>query len=209
MIVADGEFIIATTPKCGTYSWRSFANIVPGMRQVLPLHTMDVPDELAGLTRYINVRDPYDRLVSIWTYLRISETQYGHRVVKDMSFKQFLYWFAEQKSMADDAEWRMGKSPWTWTKTQSQSMDRLSGGIVPVTPLKLEEIDESVRLLVERHNLVIPDGKLRKGMFHGNRTEQHRKPFAWTIETIALAKNSCGAGEDAKRFGYKTPAVSR
>lgn len=96
MIVHD-DFIIASSTKSGTHSCMALANATPGMKYIRTNHMMVVPEEHAHKDRLYLVRNPYDRLLSIYHHIYRKYTEWGHRYIKYMDFNQFLDWFLDQR----------------------------------------------------------------------------------------------------------------
>lgn len=109
--------------------------------------------EWGDATRYLFVRNPYTRYMSIYTYLKApaNYSQWGARQVQGnqwaghdsakrlkrepMSFETFLFWLVDQRKSAMNAgmtmrrgDLRFGKayrSPWVWTDSLSFALNTL------------------------------------------------------------------------------------
>lgn len=200
MILGPG-FVIATPTKCGTHSYEALANRTPGMEMIRPQHCMDVPEERRADDIFMAVRDPYDRLVSMWTFICHSpnKTQWGGKLMAGSTFRQFLTWFVREQALADERVWRMGRSPWTWTKSLSQCYERLTETADrALGALQIEDADANLDWLVRVYG-IRPN---RETMYHSNRADKWRPKYSWNNSTIALA-NEAGAAADAELFGYE------
>lgn len=209
-MIVGTDFVIATPPKCGTHSYEALSKIVPGMAMIRPQHLMIVPEEHADKLRYICVRDPYDRLVSMWTFICHSSnrTQWGAKIVRGYDFDEWLTFYINGQAEAEERPWQQGRSPWTWTKTLTQCAGSVvlatpgKGARLPTIPLKLEEADDALARLVKRHGLVLPPHRTGKGLYDANNNKKFRQPFRWSKKIIALC-NLAGAKGDAEMFGYE------
>ena len=130
MIVShDGEFLIGTPTKCGTHTLEAVAKRAErrGLGSQLCIagpiapdtsrrqHHMYVPAEWAQYRRLLLVRNPYDRAVSLYEWLRDPAwyTQWGAKYVQRgehpnaepgdprpaMNFNQFANWFRNTKQI--------------------------------------------------------------------------------------------------------------
>ena len=127
MIIShDGEFLIGTPTKCGTHTLEAVAKRAErrGLGSQLCIagpiapdtsrrqHHMYVPKEWAHYRRLLLVRNPYDRAVSLYEWLRDPAwyTQWGAKYVQRgehpkvdgdsrpaMNFNEFVTWLREQK----------------------------------------------------------------------------------------------------------------
>lgn len=198
MIVGPG-FVIGTPTKCGTHSWEALAKAVPSMDLIRPQHLMDPPDEYKQYDRYIIVRDPYERLVSMWSFICHSpnRTQWGAKETRGMSLTDWLRWFLPRQREASERTWQF-RSPWVWTKTMSECADRLRVGNLF---LRIEEADEDMRAMIKEYRLEVPERRQREGMYHSNRADMHR-PYYRMSGSVLDMMNEAGAHDDALRFGY-------
>lgn len=207
MIVHD-QFVIATPTKCGTYSWEALARAVPGMDVIRPLHLMQVPRSQINGEVFLCVRDPYDRLASVFTFIFHSpnRSQWGHLELDDPTFVEFLRWFKDQKQRADSLEWKQGRSPWVYTKSLTQCARSLAesvgvmGHLGVVQPIYLEDADEEMKWLQEEFRLVVPERRRKEGMYKQNTNLKWRPKIKWTKTERSLADDIWG--EDAVTFGY-------
>jgi hypothetical protein len=126
MLVSEiHDFIIFTPTKTGTFSWEAAMRKYPAEVQwVKPRHKLTPPVWMsAPETRYMLVRNPYSRLVSVWWYLGYignSKSQWGHRYVMHQNFSQFLPWFEAQRELVEHRLWIQGRAPHMWTKSLTQ-----------------------------------------------------------------------------------------
>ena len=104
--------------------------------------------EWGEVQRYLFVRNPYTRYMSVYTYLSApaNYSQWGAREIQGnewgghdkskmlkrpkMDFETFLYWLADQrakkpKNRGELTEGRAYRSPWVWTDSLSFSLDAL------------------------------------------------------------------------------------
>lgn len=69
MIVKNGHWVIVTPTKCGTYTVEALTEKV-GAWHTDPRHTPDVPLQFSDLPCYMMRRDPYERWVSMYWFMR-------------------------------------------------------------------------------------------------------------------------------------------
>lgn len=198
MIVGDG-FVIATPTKCGTHSWEALARAVPSMELIRPQHLMVVPEEYEDHDRYIVVRDPYERLISMWSFIchSTNRTQWGAKETRGMGLNEWLHWFLPRQAAADEQGWQF-RSPWVWTKTLLQCKKAMLSG---TWPLKIEEADKDMLWIAELYGIGLPGRRAEEGMYHSNRADMHRPKYRLT-PGILLMMNQAGAAKDARAFGY-------
>lgn len=146
MIVSDRhKFLIATPTKTGAQSLRAMAETwvrrggdPSQLRQHWPLeHRMSIPEGSEDYARWIVVRDPYRRLVSMYNYLRRPGyyQQWEHEAAAARTFTDWLAWYAEQRDRYDTAEWpekriTSGRIPYMWTDTY-RTLHSIIAGRVP------------------------------------------------------------------------------
>jgi len=182
------------------------------MDLIRPLHLMEVPEEYAKKhDRFLCVRNPYQRLISVWTFIFHSpnRTQWGHLELDSPTLDEFLVWFKEKKAWADAHTWEQGRSPWVYTNSLTQNFDRLGEGLRrEVQMLKLEEATGDMRWLASEYRLQLPGRRREEGMYAQNTNKKHRPEFKWTERNIRLATEIWG--EDTATFGYaEDPRRSR
>lgn len=214
MIIGPG-FIIATATKCGTHSWEALAKASPQLEILRPQqHRMIVPEEYADHDRYIAVRDPYDRLRSMWSFIchSTNRTQWGAKTTRGWSFQRWLEeWFLPKQAEAAALPYQ-ARSPWVWTFTLTQNQhlvgcDLTPDGEVPavrkmrhkVLPLKIEHATQEMQRLHDLYGFQMP----RSDMYHSNRADMHMpsRGSAWTSKIIKLC-DEAGARADAIAFRY-------
>lgn len=204
-VIVGKKFIIATPTKCGTYSWEAFGRRTPGLEVIRPLHNMVVPAQHAGKDRYLAVRDPYERLISVWTFIFYSpnRAQWGHRDMDEPTLLQFLRWFKDRKEEADAEQWIQGRSPWVYTKSLTQNLHVLRRNDLAhqaTWPLHLEEADEEMEHLIDNYGL----SRARKegaGMYKQNTNKKWRPSYKWSDTALGLAAE-IWCEEDCFTFGY-------
>lgn len=175
MIVSDKyQFVIACPTKTGTNTLRAVVQKWKrqgGSANVLDLltneqstrHRIAPPPGKEDYTRYIMVRDPAARLVSMYEYLRRKEWEWCAKVILDTEFSQgreaaWLYMLdmiiavRNSEGYFDDGrrKWH-GIRPYMWTDRLSE-MEEYLAGYEPVgnhlawhdssvTALQLEDLD--------------------------------------------------------------------
>jgi len=68
LLSADQRFAIPTATKTGTFSLESSLTKSGTFYQMMPRHAVEVPDSHHGATVLIMLRNPYARLVSMYTW---------------------------------------------------------------------------------------------------------------------------------------------
>lgn len=193
MIIAD-DFILATPARCGTYTAEAIARR-KGWERVRPgLHRMIVPPDFVDLPRRIQVRDPYDRMESIYHYLHDPQnySQWGAKEVSKLSFARFIRWYALwRRDVIEHGRYTARdtfSSPHLWLLSLSENADLLDdGGSVVLEPVRLETLET--------------DLGVEGGLPHRHR-RRNLVASRWTPAMLAIAAEWCGP--DAERFGYPT-----
>lgn len=199
MIAGEG-FIIATPTKCASHSWEALAKAVPELRWVMPQrHRMAPPEGCEDFDRYFCVRDPYERLVSAWSFIchSTNRSQWRAKEVRGMNLRDWLVWFLKQQAWANERPVQI-RAPWHWTMTLRQNLAILGE---PAQPIHTEDVDDWMRILADRYGFTLPERRKQEGMYRSNRAEQHRPAYNLSPAIIGLM-NAAGAGADAERFGY-------
>jgi len=210
-MIVDLEYgsVIATPTKCGTTSIEALARSRGsrlGLTTVRPRqHRMVVPDEYANFRRYMMVRNPYDRLASIYLYLSnpSNYSQWAHWEVVDKTFTQFLYWYVRMRDhyniqlavdpggAAHDDRWY--KSPNLWLVSLGECMQVLQ----PQGLIRLENLEADLK----------ETGRDEWGgkMLHSNRSTNRKKETrAMYGSKQALQKvNQSFLLSDCERLGYE------
>lgn len=106
MIVCDRhKFLIGTPTKTGTNALRSclIERGEIGCYHLLPKHRMDVPPRQQYHFKYLVVRNPYDRLVSMFHYLNKRGGQWGDGHFS--TFKEFIRFHQERRMSKPSVDW--------------------------------------------------------------------------------------------------------
>lgn len=149
MIVHD-KFVIASSTKSGTHSCMSLARATEGMEYIRTNHMMVVPEEHAHKDRLFLVRNPYDRMMSIYHHIVRKYTEWGYRYIKDMDFVEFIPWFLDQRlALLEHPKTDSYGAPGVWIRTAKENWDEFisdshlerSEG-VPCHWFKMEEASE-------------------------------------------------------------------
>lgn len=238
MIVShEGKFVIATPTKCGTTTLEAVAR-----RHVRRLgdegvrtfsvaeadrgdshrrqHRMVPPEGCESYQAYLLVRNPLDRMVSIFEYLRAPQnySQWGARAVqgnawggKDKekmynenpkNFCKFVQWYARQKRIADRDEGRgiaddprSYRSPWVWTDMLWDSLDFLQSNTESkVLLIQLEELWDELDDVLREHGVEGVD----LAPLHSNRStgREHVDPVAYYTYKSDYTAHSLGLGKN-------------
>ena len=205
MIVAHGKFVLATPSKCGTHSFKALANATTGMQWINTMHLMEVPEEYSDLDRILIVRDPYDRLVSIYNFLLHNRSQWGSNAIQGMSFDEFVEWFGGQRGLhLTDPRATSRRAPWLWLWSCSEN-ERI---FLPDTFWHLEDADECLKWLIEEYSLRTKKRDLET-MYRGNTADSYRAGQTWPLSQYYRRKstlrrvNRMWAEADCKLFDYE------
>lgn len=211
MIISNsGQFLIATPTKCGTTTLEELARRHRGgrtprfpdaMRSFAIMDAVDSDDNSRRQHRmcrpagtldfrmYMMIRHPYDRLVSIYEYMRnpANYSKWGAyqvqgnewpgwtrdpSLMQPMTFTRFVIWYAEcrdyyssllmQKRRGDLDSSRAYRSPWIWTDSLRDSWEIAS----PVRCLRLEYLWSDLAAVCRKHGVAM---SLRQSI-HANRS---------------------------------------
>lgn len=235
MIISEAtKTLIATPTKCGTTTLEAVARRSEREGDGAVLRVLDEPDPndtrrrqhrmcpppgKEDWTRLLLVRNPYDRLTSIYEYLRApaNYSQWGARRVQGrewpgergalshppMSFRKFLFWLElEHATLAEDfRDWgasRSYRSPWVWTDTLKDSWRFWSrDGDVEVGLLRLENLWEDLAAW-------LGEGVVNMKPLHSNRSTGRKhadwKDYYKRDEVVSADLLDCAEACDL--FGY-------
>jgi len=138
LISKEHNFAFYHTNKCGGTSISQLLNTL-GVKfeQVGKKHTPIITKDydITGLTVYATIRDPFARIVSMYSYGKDFSQR---KRFKDLSFKDFLY------------DWYFGKNQYIfWPIHEHLFFDgQLPENIVPV---KIEECNSKWPEIIEKH----------------------------------------------------------
>lgn len=241
MITSDNgmrRFVIATPTKCATTSMEAVARRhmrnaeKPDQFRIMDWdhprrqHRMCLPPgdvNWGAADRYLFVRDPFKRYISIYTYLSAPQnySQWGARVIQGeewgghdkrkmldepkMSFKKFLVWLADQRQKADSVpgvrgDLRVGRayrSPWVWTDSLTDSLSFLSSqpgmGSESVGLLRMEQLWDELEWLKDEYRI----RDLSLSPVHANRSTGYGSGGAdpWSKEFWGGIKCTKGMGK--------------
>jgi len=97
------------------------------MEYIRTNHMMVVPEEHAHKDRLFLVRNPYDRLLSIYHHIVRKYTEWGYRYIKNMSFVEFIPWFLDQRAeLIDHPKTNSYGAPGVWIRTAFENWDELT-----------------------------------------------------------------------------------
>lgn len=184
------------------------------MEWINTMHLMVPPPEYALLDRFLITRDPYDRLVSIYNFLRRNRSQWGSDEIQGFTFSQFVTWFArKRKEYMDDPKLTSRRAPWLWLMNCWENWNlmlsvpgRLMPGMTNCLAWKLEEANDLLAMLKDVYE--IPTH--RDTMYRGNTADSVRgeKGSSWKIGKYYSSRktlntvNEMWAAEDCKKFFY-------
>lgn len=88
---------------------------------------MVVPEEHAHKDRLFLVRNPNDRLLSIYLHIVRKYTEWGYRYIKNMEFEEFIPWFLDQRAeLIDHPKTDSYGAPGVWIRTAKENWDELT-----------------------------------------------------------------------------------
>ena len=205
----ENRFIIATPTKCGTTSIEALARSRGkrlGLSTVRPRqHRMVVPEEYVSFRRYMMVRNPYDRLASIYLYLSnpSNYSQWAHWEVVDKTFTQFCYWYIKQREhygiqsacdpggAASDDKWYRSPNLWLVSLGECQRV------LKPHDFIRLENLAEDLK----------STGRDDWGgnMLHSNRSTNRKKETRsmYSSKQALQRVNEAFAFVDCMQLGYE------
>lgn len=188
-----------TPTKCGTHTLEALAKKVTRtdsavLRMIRSQHRTVVPDGMEGYRRYTLTRNPYDRLVSTYSYLHAPQnhSQWGAKLVQDMNFDEFVIWLAKQRETRHKKT-NIEYSPYIWFESVSERYLRFGSQEF----MRIELIEDAFELLSDEFGYKFP----RPG--HSNRSKRETWPTYYTRQSTLDIVNECWAGPDCRFFGYK------
>lgn len=192
------RYVFISTPKTGSHSFfKLLEKEFDGTRQLFGYHRTEMPDHTEDYLVFSTVRNPYDRLVSLWNSLLHSKPDtHNYRdawltVLKDDKFDTFCKFAAEHKDNIEQiAAVRM---PALMTP-QHRWYRKMPEGVIS---LHLENIEEEFNSLTFVNKQVIIPHMLKRD--HANWDDLKSE------EIIEYANE--WAGEDFEKFGYMKEEV--
>ena len=239
-VTDKGAFIIGTPTKCATTTIEALARRhvrnndgavdfrlmdwdAPRRqhRMALPPPCDWVADWRAA-RRYLLVRNPYRRYMSVYEYLRAPQnySQWGARAVQGrewpglaenawgdddpMTFGEFLLWIADTRrelerrgavKRGELTEGRAYRSPWVWTDSLADSLAHLTAQPAAVGAKKKSSVS-----LIRLENLEEDLGRLARkfgiegGRWGGLRSNRTVRPHLGTPAEVWGVKGWCSSG---------------
>lgn len=198
----EAMVVIATPSKCGTLTMKAMAKALPSDRMVewvgMGVHRLDCPPEADGYTRLMMVRDPWARLVSMWSFIGKPShyDEWEHDTIRRLTFTQFVDWYLERhEEEASKGPWeqRSARELWSvptrWLMTLGECADVWK----PEHTLDVASIEDSLF----EHGLDY--GKVRNANISHHRTGKWTDHY--TPDTFKLVGDAF-ARADAKRFNF-------
>jgi len=151
---------------------------------------MIVPHEYELFDRYIQVRNPYGRLESIYHYLHDPQnySQWGARYVSQMDFTEALLFLSDAKRERASVAWKIGilntlRSPDLWLLSLKENADLLE--CVDVVRMDCGELEKWFgRPLGHKHR------------------RRNVGVSKWTSYNLRIANDLLGARADCEWLGY-------
>ena len=205
MIIRESKFVIYCPTKTGMMSLRNWGQ-KNGMEYRTPQHNVRTDDDAGWLDQIMLVRDPYERMLSMWSHLRRWKSDWGHSTAAVMDFPEWVGWWYDQRTefldnvnIQEVKEWR---APWRWILSCSELYE-LNGNIGTAWPT--EHLDELPRWLQKEYHLddLSP-------MAHANRSDRDRAghrawgdALEWYSHMALLKVNDAWAELDCEKFNYE------
>lgn len=150
VLVSDAyRFVVATPTKCGAHSFNGLASEWergggdPGVLRSMwsgakDKHRLAPPEGCEDYLRFLVVRNPAERMVSMWDWLSRRKGEWMHRDVRKLDgFPEFVEWLWEQRQAASGASGGSGAAArgpgaggvrlFLWTDTLQEQMNLLRG----------------------------------------------------------------------------------
>lgn len=209
----DNKTVIGTPSKCGTMTVK---HMVLALNKKEPernvewvrtgVHRCDCPPEAEGYTRLMMVRDPWVRLVSMWSFIAKpgSIGEWRHKEITNLSFTEFIDWWLKQR-----AEYRHPNKKWAGLSA-SQLWSAPPRWIMTLSEIADIWCPDAV---IDIHH--IEDGLFEHGIDLGkivqSNTSKKNRPGHWTDYYTHKTFNRVSdafAIKDADRFGFnQTPTI--
>lgn len=127
LILPKQEMVVGTSSKCGSWSWESLLMGKHGARKVNPRHLMVPPAEFSTWSRALTVRDPYDRLVSMFHYLTtpFQRPPWLGTEAQGKTFDEFVPWLAQKRMLYRKRNHNPAHAPWVFLTSLSENADML------------------------------------------------------------------------------------
>lgn len=138
--------LIVTPPKCATQTIVGMATRIDGVERTRSYHDAGpAPAGCEGMLRLQMARNPWARLVSVWSYVhnRYAGQRKGWDWVSGTSFAEFVNQWVETRAtyVIDEKRWTMGEVMW-WL-TQGDYLDRWQ----PARLLRTEHLMDDLQSL--------------------------------------------------------------
>lgn len=187
---------LACVPKCGTFTVERMAKKAGHDVTGLGRHGVVAPPEAVGYRRLMTARNPWSRLVSVWSFVgsRPSEFLEGPAVV-EMTFPEYVRWWERRR--ADFMPWQMPdwialRMKYMWYTTAGDFLMRWK----PEALVRVEHIEHDLR------SAGVDWGKV----YHTNTSAKHRTGNWWDHYTDEAwdAVGRLFGEQEAAWFGYPT-----